>query len=128
YLTEERGLYRGHSPLVLRPGNTSEVAAICALANDARIALVPQGGNTGLVGGQTPHDGEVVISLARMNRVREIDIQSNTMTCEAGVILAHAQEKARLAECLFPLSLAAEGSATIGGNLSTNAGGTSALA
>ncbi|MFL9502312.1 FAD-binding oxidoreductase [Rhodopseudomonas palustris] len=128
YITEERNLYRGHSPLVLRPGSTEEVVAICKLANEARVALVPQGGNTGLVGGQTPHNGEVVISLKRMDRIREVDTSSNTMTVEAGVILQRAQEKAAEVDRLFPLSLGAQGSCTIGGNLSTNAGGTAALA
>jgi D-lactate dehydrogenase (cytochrome) len=128
YVTEERDLFHGHSPLVLRPGSTAEVAAICKLAGEQRIALVPQGGNTGLVGGQTPHNGEVVISMRRMDRVRDIDTASNTMTCEAGVILQNAQQRAAEADRLFPLSLGAEGSCTIGGNLSTNAGGTSALA
>lgn len=128
YVTEERGLYKGHTPLVLRPSSAEEVSAICRLANDCSVALVPQGGNTGLVGGQTPHQGEVVVSLARMNRIREVDKQSNTMTCEAGVVLAIAQQRAAEYNRLFPLSLAAEGSATIGGNLATNAGGTSALA
>ncbi|AVT75192.1 D-2-hydroxyacid dehydrogenase [Rhodopseudomonas palustris] len=128
YITEERNLYRGHSPLVLRPGSTEEVVAICKLANEARVALVPQGGNTGLVGGQTPHNGEVVISLKRMDKIREVDTSSNTMTVEAGVILQRAQEKAAEVDRLFPLSLGAQGSCTIGGNLSTNAGGTAALA
>ena len=89
---------------------------------------MPQGGNTGLVGGQTPHHGEVVLSLKRLDRIREVDAASNTMTCEAGVVLANAQEAAAAADRLFPLSLGAEGSCTIGGNLSTNAGGTGALA
>ncbi|AVT79973.1 FAD-binding oxidoreductase [Rhodopseudomonas palustris] len=128
YITEERNLYRGHSPLVLRPGSTEEVVAICKLANEARVALVPQGGNTGLVGGQTPHNGEVVISLKRMDKIREVDTSSNTMTVEAGLILQRAQEKAAEVDRLFPLSLGAQGSCTIGGNLSTNAGGTAALA
>src|ERR1700742_456775 len=128
YTTEERDLFHGHSPLVLRPGSTAEVAAICKLANEHRIALVPQGGNTGLVGGQTPHNGEVVISLRRMDRIRDVDTASNTMTCEAGVILQVAQQRAAEVDRLFPLSLGAEGSCTIGGNLSTNAGGTTALA
>src|ERR1700741_784094 len=128
YTTEERDLFHGHSPLVLRPGSTAEVAAICRLANEHRVALVPQGGNTGLVGGQTPHNGEVVISLRRMDKIREVDPASNTMTCEAGVVLQVAQQRARDADRLFPLSLGAEGSCTIGGNLSTNAGGTAALA
>jgi D-lactate dehydrogenase (cytochrome) len=128
YTTEERDLFHGRSPLVLRPGSTAEVADICKLANENRIALVPQGGNTGLVGGQTPHNGEVVVSLRRMDRIRDVDTASNTMTCEAGVILQIAQQRAADVDRLFPLSLGAEGSCTIGGNLSTNAGGTTALA
>jgi FAD/FMN-containing dehydrogenase len=128
YVTEERDLFKGRSPLVLRPGSTAEVSAICELASAHRIALVPQGGNTGLVGGQTPHNGEVVVSLKRMDRIREVDPASNSMTCEAGVVLAVAQQKAAEVDRLFPLSLGAEGSCTIGGNLSTNAGGTAALA
>jgi FAD/FMN-containing dehydrogenase len=128
YVTEERDLFHGRSPLVLRPGSTAEVSGICKLASEHRIALVPQGGNTGLVGGQTPHHGEVVVSMRRMDRIREIDATSNTMTCEAGVVLQVAQQRAAEIGRLFPLSLAAEGSCTIGGNLSTNAGGTTALA
>jgi D-lactate dehydrogenase (cytochrome) len=128
YVTEERNLFHGHSPLVLRPGSTAEVSAICKLATQHRIALVPQGGNTGLVGGQTPHNGEVVISMRRMDRIRDVDAASNTMTCEAGVVLQVAQQRASEVDRLFPLSLGAEGSCTIGGNLSTNAGGTAALA
>jgi FAD/FMN-containing dehydrogenase len=128
YVTEERDLFRGRSPLVLRPGSTAEVSAICKLANAHRIALVPQGGNTGLVGGQTPHNGEVVVSLRRLDKIRDIDTASNAMTCEAGVILQVAQQRAAEVDRLFPLSLGAEGSCTIGGNLSTNAGGTAALA
>jgi D-lactate dehydrogenase (cytochrome) len=113
---------------VLRPGSTAEVSAICRLATEHAIALVPQGGNTGLVGGQTPHHGEVVVSLRRMDKIREVDTASNTMTCEAGVVLQIAQQRAAEVDRLFPLSLGAEGSCTIGGNLSTNAGGTAALA
>jgi D-lactate dehydrogenase (cytochrome) len=128
YLTEERGLYHGRSPLVLRPGSVAQVAALLKLANETRTPIVPQGGNTGLVGGQTPHRGEVLISLRRLDRIREVDPTSNTMTCEAGVVLIKAQEAAATAGRLFPLSLGAEGSCTIGGNLSTNAGGTGALA
>jgi FAD/FMN-containing dehydrogenase len=128
YVTEERDLFHGRSPLVLRPGSTAEVSAICKLATAHKIALVPQGGNTGLVGGQTPHHGEVVVSLRRIDKVRDIDTASNTMTCEAGVILQVAQQRASEVDRLFPLSLGAEGSCTIGGNLSTNAGGTTALA
>src|SRR5437870_6484784 len=128
YVTEERDLFHGRSPLVLRPSSTAEVSAICKLANEHRVALVPQGGNTGLVGGQTPHHGEVVISMRRMDKIRDIDTASNTMTCEAGVVLQIAQQRASEVDRLFPLSLGAEGSCTIGGNLSTNAGGTAALA
>jgi FAD/FMN-containing dehydrogenase len=128
YVTEERDLFHGRSPLVLRPGSTAEVSAVCKLASEQRIALVPQGGNTGLVGGQTPHHGEVVISMRRMDKIRDLDTASNTMTCEAGVVLQIAQQRASEVDRLFPLSLGAEGSCTIGGNLSTNAGGTTALA
>ncbi|MGY8634646.1 FAD-binding oxidoreductase [Bradyrhizobium sp. 14AA] len=128
YVTEERNLFHGRSPLVLRPGSTAEVSEICKLASAHKIALVPQGGNTGLVGGQTPHNGEVVVSLRRLDKIREVDTASNTMTCEAGVVLQIAQAKASDVDRLFPLSLGAEGSCTIGGNLSTNAGGTAALA
>src|ERR1700738_4091765 len=128
YVTEERDLFHGRSPLVLRPGSTAEVSAICRLASEHKIALVPQGGNTGLVGGQTPHNGEVVVSLRRLDRIREVDAASNTMTCEAGVALQVAQQRARDVDRLFPLSLGAEGSCTIGGNLFTNAGRTAALA
>lgn len=128
YVTEERNLFHGRSPLVLRPGSTAEVSAICKLASAHNIALVPQGGNTGLVGGQTPHNGEVVVSLRRLDKIREVDTASNTMTVEAGVVLQIAQAKAAEVDRLFPLSLGAEGSCTIGGNLSTNAGGTAALA
>src|SRR5580704_494370 len=128
YISEERGLYHGASPLVLRPGSPDEVAAILRLANETMTPIVPQGGNTGLVGGQTPLNGEIVLSLKRLDRIREVDPTSNTMTCEAGVVLAKAQEAAAAAGRLFPLSLGAEGTCTIGGNLSTNAGGTGALA
>src|SRR6476619_761006 len=128
YLTEERDLFHGRSPLVMRPGSTAEVSAICKLFRAHRIALVPQGGNTRLVGGQTPHHGEVVVTLRPLDKIREIDPVSNTMTCEAGVVLQIAQQRAAEVDRLFPLSLGAEGSCTIGGNLSTNAGGTAALA
>src|ERR1700712_4994293 len=117
YVTEERDLFHGRSPLVLRPGSTAEVAAICKLASEHKIALVPQGGNTGLVGGQTPHNGEVVVSMRRLDKIREVDAASNTMTCEAGVVLQVAQERAKDVNRLFPLSLGAEGSCTIGWDL-----------
>jgi FAD/FMN-containing dehydrogenase len=128
YLIEQRGLWHGRTPVILRPGSVDEVAAILKLANDTGTAIVPQGGNTGLVGGQTPHHGEIVLSLTRLAQIREIDAASNTMTCEAGVVLANAQAAALDADRLFPLSLGAEGSCTIGGVLATNAGGTGALA
>lgn len=128
YLVEERGLFRGHSTLVLRPGSTAEVSAICKLATETKTALVPQGGNTGLVGGQLPYHGEVIVSMRRLDKVRAVDLESNAMTLEAGVILANAQRIASDNDRLFPLSLGAEGSCTIGGNLSTNAGGIAAIA
>ncbi len=128
YLIEGRGLYHGSTALVLRPGSVEEVAAIMKLANETVTPIVPQGGNTGLVGGQIPHHGEIVLSLKRLDRIREVDVLSDTMTCEAGVVLAKAQAAAAAADRLFPLSLGAEGSCTIGGNLATNAGGTSAFA
>ena len=128
YLVEERGLYHGRSAAILRPGSVDEVSAILKLANEFSAPIVPQGGNTGLVGGQIPLDGEIVLSLRRLDRIREIDPVSNTLTCEAGVLLATAQEAAAAADRFFPLSLGAEGSCTIGGNLATNAGGIAALA
>ena len=127
-LIEGRGLYHGRTPMMLRPGNVSEVAAILKLATDTGTPLVPQGGNTGLVGGQIPHDGEIIVSTTRLDKIREVDATSNTMTVESGVVLAKIQEAAAAADRLFPLSLGAEGSCTIGGNLSTNAGGTAAVA
>ena len=127
YLLEERGLYQGRSPVILRPGTTDEVAQICKLASETRTPLVPQGGNTGLVGGQIPHHGEILLSLRRLDKVREVDPSSNTMICEAGVILANAHVAAEKAERIFPLWLGSEGSCTVGGNLSTNAGGIAAL-
>jgi FAD/FMN-containing dehydrogenase len=129
YLTDWRRRYSGATCAVLRPGTTEEVAALVRLAASHRIALVPQGGNTGLAGGATPDTSgkQAVISLTRLTRVRAIDTQNDTITVEAGVILADVQARAREAGRLFALSLAAEGSCTIGGNLSTNAGGTGVL-
>ncbi|HBH41547.1 MAG TPA: hydroxyacid dehydrogenase [Rhizobiales bacterium] len=130
YLVEWRDRYRGKAALVLKPGETEEVSAILEHANATRTAIVPQGGNTGLVGGQIPFETghEVVVSLERLNRVRDIDLASNTMTVEAGLVLALAQQVAASAGRLFPLSLASEGSCQIGGVLATNAGGTAVLA
>lgn len=130
FLVEQRDLWHGKTPLVLRPGSTEEVAAILKLANETGTAIVPQGGNTGLVGAQVPDESntQIIVSLKRLDRIREVDATSSTMTCEAGVVLQTAQAAADAADRLFPLSLGAEGSCTIGGNLSSNAGGTGALA
>jgi FAD/FMN-containing dehydrogenase len=130
YLTEPRDLFHGRAAFVVRPGSTQEVAAILRLCDQTRTAVVPQGGNTGLVGGQVPggSGGEIILSLTRMDRLRELDVSSNTMIVEAGMTLLRAQDIAEQADRLFPLSLASEGSCTIGGNLSTNAGGTAVLA
>lgn len=128
-LRDERGLFQGAAALVVRPGSVSEVAAVVRLCHEAGIGVVPQGGNTGYCGGATPFDGErqILLSLSRLNRVREVDVVGFTMTVEAGVVLARAQEVAREHELLFPLSMGSEGSAQIGGNLSTNAGGLAVL-
>jgi FAD/FMN-containing dehydrogenase len=127
YLAETRGLFRGETDLVVRPGSTEEVACVVRACADAGIAMVPQGGNTGLCGGAVVHAGSVVISLARLNRIRDVDPLTYTMTVEAGCILADLQAAAAQHDRLFPLSLAAEGSCQIGGNLATNAGGTAVL-
>jgi FAD/FMN-containing dehydrogenase len=126
YTEDRRKRYAGTTPLVARPGATSEVAATVALCARAGVAIVPQGGNTGLVAGGIPDASgrEVVLSLARMTAVRAIDAVNDTLTVEAGCVLADVQAAAEGVDRLFPLSLAAEGSCTIGGNLSTNAGGT----
>lgn len=129
YLVEPRDLFKGRTRLVLRPGSTAEVAAIMKLASETRTPIVPQGGNTGLVGGQSPRsEAEVVLSLSRMNRIRDVDAVGRTMVVEAGTILANVQAAADEADLLFPLSLGSEGSCEIGGNLSSNAGGTAVLA
>ncbi|VVT27365.1 FAD-binding oxidoreductase [Rhizobium sp. EC-SD404] len=128
---EHRDLYQATTPLVLRPGTKEEVAAILKLATETKTAIIPQGGNTGLTGGQVPlAEGPpaVILSLSRMNRILDIDAIGGTMTVEAGVVLQTIQESAAEVGKLFPLSLGAEGSCQIGGNLSTNAGGTAVLA
>ncbi|MCT8991405.1 FAD-binding oxidoreductase [Chelativorans sp. SCAU2101] len=130
HVVEQRGLFGGRTALVLKPGSTEEVSRILKLATETGTPIVPQGGNTGLVGGQMP-DGsgrEVVLSLSRLNRIREIDLYSNTATVEAGVVLQTLQEAAAANDRLFPLALASQGSCQIGGNLSSNAGGIGALA
>ncbi|MDH3912286.1 MAG: FAD-binding oxidoreductase [Rhodospirillales bacterium] len=129
YLVDARELFHGKTPLVLRPASTGEVAEIVRICADAGVGIVPQGGNTGYVGGSVPGEegGELLVSLGRMNRVRAIDPLDFTITVEAGCILAEVQRAAADVDRLFPLSLAAEGSCQIGGNLSTNAGGTTVL-
>jgi len=130
YVSEPRNLFHRRADLVLRPADTGEVAAIVRLAAETGTSLVPQGGNTGLVGGQVPgtDDGQVIVSLTRLNRIRGVDGPGANMTVEAGVTLAAAQEAAEAAGRFFPLRLASEGTAQIGGNVSTNAGGTGVLA
>lgn len=129
YVTDWRERYRGEARAVVRPGSTAEVAAVARVCAEHGVPIVAQGGNTGLCGGATPRAGgdEIVMQLSRLNRVRDIDTENATMTVEAGVPLAAVQHAAAEAGLLFPLSLAAEGSCAIGGNLSTNAGGTAVL-
>ncbi|HEX5959923.1 MAG TPA: FAD-binding oxidoreductase [Rhodanobacteraceae bacterium] len=129
YSVDWRERYRGRPLAVVRPGSVDEVAAVVRLCAEAGIPVVPQGGNTGLCGGATPDDSgqAIVLSLQRLNRIRAIDADNDSMEVEAGCILQSVQQAARDAGRLFPLSLAAEGSCTIGGNLATNAGGTQVL-
>ena len=129
YLSDWRNAYRGLAALIVRPASTEEVSAVVRLCQAHRVALVPQGGNTGLCGGSIPDaSGEqVVLSLTRMTRIRDVDPANATITVEAGVILQTLQDAAAEAGRLFPLSLGAEGSCTVGGNLATNAGGTAVL-
>ena len=129
YLNDERGYYTGATPMVVRPASTDEVSEIVRICNETRTPIVPQGGNTSLCGGATPyeHGGEILLSLTRMNKVRDIDALNYAITVEAGVILADVQTAAEEADRYFPLSLGGEGTARIGGNLSTNAGGTGVL-
>ena len=129
-LIEPRGLYAGKTLALVRPGSTAEVAAVLAYCDAARIGIVPQGGNTGLVGGQTPDASgeEIILSTQRLRAIRDIDRHADVMICEAGVTLAEAQAAALKADRLFPLSLAAEGTCTLGGNVATNAGGVTVIA
>ncbi|MEO7478724.1 MAG: FAD-binding oxidoreductase [Lysobacteraceae bacterium] len=129
YLTDWRGRYSGQALAVVRPASTDEVAAVVRVCVGTGVPIVPQGGNTGLCGGATPDDSgrAVVLCLQRLNRIRSMDLDNDTMVVEAGCVLQTVQETARDAGRLFPLSLAAEGSCTIGGNLATNAGGTQVL-
>ena len=129
YAHEWRGLYHGKPALVLRPSSTADVAKIVAACAAAKMPIIPQGGNTGLCGGASAHEdaSEVILNLGRMNKVRAIDPVNFTITVEAGCILADVQRAAEEVDCLFPLSLGAEGSCQIGGNLATNAGGINVL-
>ncbi|GAA4660495.1 FAD-binding oxidoreductase [Bartonella pachyuromydis] len=130
YLLEERGRFHGKTPLLLRPSSITEVSTIMQLASQSRTPIVPQGGNTGLVGGQQPDESgnSILLSMERVNKIRCIDLEGNFAVVEAGVILQDLQKKADEADRFFPLSLASEGSCQIGGNLSSNAGGTAVLA
>jgi FAD/FMN-containing dehydrogenase len=129
YATDWRRRYLGRPLAVVKPASTTEVAEVVRVCADARTAIVPQGGNTGLCGAATPDasGSQIILNLSRMNRIRDIDARNNTMTVEAGCVLANLQQAAEGVGRLFPLSLAAEGSCEIGGNLSTNAGGTAVL-
>lgn len=129
YTVDHRNLYRGSTPLVVRPNTTEQVSGILKACNDARVGVVPVGGNTGYCGAATPsEDGsQIVLSMARMRRVRSVDPHNYTMIAEAGCVLADVQEAASAADRLFPLSLGSEGSCQLGGNLATNAGGTAVL-
>ncbi|WP_070884966.1 FAD-binding oxidoreductase [Pseudomonas sp. D1-3] len=129
YLSDWRNAYRGRAALVVRPASTEQVAAVVRLCSAAGVTLVPQGGNTGLCGGSIPDDSgtQVVLSLTRMTQIRDVDAGNETITVEAGVLLQRLQEAAAEVGRLFPLSLGAEGSCTVGGNLATNAGGTAVL-
>lgn len=130
YLSEPRDLFHGRAALVLRPASVEEVSAIMKLAYETATPVVPQGGNTGLVGAQQPDTSgrAIILSLSRLNKIRNIDTIGNLVTAEAGVVLQNLQEAVQDAGRLFPLSLGAEGSCQIGGNLSSNAGGTAVLA
>ncbi|WP_422533798.1 FAD-binding oxidoreductase [Bartonella apis] len=130
YLVEQRGLYHGRTQLVLRPSSPQEVSEIMKLASETGTPIVPQGGNTGLVGAQQPDESanEIIVSMERLNRIRSIDVEGNLALVEAGVVLHTLQEKVDEKGRFFPLSLGSEGSCQIGGNLSSNAGGTDVLA
>jgi FAD/FMN-containing dehydrogenase len=127
YLTEWRGLWTGHTPIVLRPASTGEVARLMAIANETETAIVPHSGGTGLVGGQIPNNGQVLLSVDRMTRILDVDAADFTLTTEAGATLKSVQDAAQAKDRLFPLSLASEGTCRIGGNLATNAGGVNVL-
>lgn len=127
YLREWRGRFASEAMAVVRPANTQEVSAVVTACAEAGVGMVPQGGNTGVVGGAVSNADQIVVSLERMNRVRTVDVDNNAITVEAGCILAAVKQAAEEAGRFFPLSLASEGSACIGGNLATNAGGVNVL-
>jgi FAD/FMN-containing dehydrogenase len=129
HVTERRGIFHGQALVMVSPSSTEQVAAVIRACADAGVAVVPQGGNTGLCGGAIPDQSgqQVLLSLARMNNIRALDVKDNSIVVEAGCILADIQQAASDAGRYFPLSLAAEGSCQIGGNLSTNAGGLNVL-
>jgi FAD/FMN-containing dehydrogenase len=129
FTIDHRKLYRGATPLVLRPASTQEVSQVLALCHEADVGVVPVGGNTSYCGGATPsEDGsQIVLSLSRMRHIRAVDALNYTMIAEAGCVLAEVQAAAAAVDRLFPLSLGSEGSCQLGGNLSTNAGGTAVL-
>src|SRR6202451_1030909 len=130
YLVEPRDLFKGRALSVVRPGTTAEVAAVVAFCAETGTKIAPQGGNTGLFGAQTPSErgDEIVLSLRRMDRLREVDPSSNTLTVEAGMTLAQVHAEAEKVARCFPLSLPAAAACTIGGNLATNPGGTAPIA
>ena len=130
YMQEPRGLFHGRALAVVRPSTVAQISRVLALCNESGTGVVAQGGNTGLVGGQTPDDTrrQIVLSLSRLDKIRDIDPVSDAMTVDAGVTLARAQAAAESVDRYFPLSLASEGSCTIGGNLATNAGGVHVIA
>ena len=129
FVHDQRGLFHGQTPVVLLPRTVEGVIKVVSICHETGTPLVPQGGNTGLVGGSVPFEGggEVLLSLSKLNRIRSVSAANNSMAVDAGCVLADIQAAARDVDRLFPLSLAAEGSCQIGGNLSTNAGGTNVL-
>lgn len=127
FVNDWRGIYEGRALAAVRPANADEVAAVVRICAETNTPVVPQGGNTGMCGASVPQGDCVVLTLGRMNKIREVDTLNNTMTVEAGCVLANIQQAAADVDRLFPLSLGAEGSCQIGGNLSTNAGGVNVL-
>jgi len=129
HLNDRRGYYEGQAQLIVQPKDAAEVGAIVALCGESGITIVPQGGNTGLCGGATPDSSgkQIVLSLSKLNTIREIDVKNHTAVVESGVILAHLHESVSSEGLMFPLDLGARGSCQVGGNLSTNAGGINVL-